>query len=142
MNPSLSSIRWLHVLSAALAVMALSFLILTVIVAVYAFFLAIQARGAPDQSAISHFAARISPPLIPWLEVVLTFLVAVVVARRAKRAHASHGLIIGVLAGLLSLAVPLVFVGRLGLRNSAFFLVIAGLGWVGGLVGQRRTDST
>ena len=142
MNLSLSSIRWLRVLSAALAVIALSFLILTVIVAVYAFVLAFQARGAPDQSAISHFAARVSPKLMPWLEVSLTFLAAVIVARRAEKASATHGLFIGILAGLLSLAVPLAFAGRLGLRNLVLFLIIVGLGWVGGFVGQKRTDRT
>ena len=142
MNHSLSSIRWLRVLSAALAVVALSFLILTVIVAVYAFGLAFQARGAPDQTAISHFAARVSPKVMPWLEVVLTFLAAVVVGRRTERASAIHGLFIGILAGLLSLAVPLAFAGRLELRNLVLFLIIVGLGWVGGFVGQKRTDRT
>jgi hypothetical protein len=142
MNPSLSSIRWLRVLSAALAVMALSFLILTVIVAGYAFVLAFQARGAPDQSAISHFAARVSPKLMPWLEALLTFIAAVIVARRAETARATHGLFIGILAGLLSLAVPLAFAGRLGLRNLVLFLIIVVLGWVGGFVGQKRTDRT
>ena len=142
MNHSLSSIRWLRVLSAALAVIALSLLSLTVIVAVYAFVLAFQARGAPDQAAISHFAARVSPKLMPWLEGALTFLAAVIVARRAEKARAPHGLFIGILAGLLSLAVPLAFAGRLGLRNLVLFLIIVVLGWVGGLVGQKRTDRT
>jgi hypothetical protein len=142
MNHSLSRIRWLRVLSAALAVIALSFFILTVIVAVYAFVLAFQARGAPDQSAISHFAARVSRQLMPWLEVSLTFLTAVMVARRAEQAGATHGLFIGILAGLLSLAVPLAIAGRLGLRNLVVFLIIVGLGWVGGFVGQKRTDRT
>jgi hypothetical protein len=122
--------------------MALSFLLLTVIVAVYAFVLAFQARGAPDQSAISHFAARVSPQLMPWLEASLTFLAAVIVARRTKQAGATHGLLIGILAGLLSLAVPLAFAGRLGLRNLVVFLIIVGLGWVGGFLGQKRTDRT
>lgn len=140
MSHTLSSTRWLRVLGAALAVIGLSFLILTIIVAVYAFVLAIQARGAPDQSAISHFAARLSPKLMPWLEMFLTFFAAVVVARRAEKAGAAHGLWIGILAGLLSLAVPLAFAGRLGLRNLVLFLIIVGLGWVGGLVVQKRTD--
>jgi hypothetical protein len=140
MNHLLASIRWLRVLSAALAVIALSMLLLTVIVAVYAFVLAFQARGAPDQSAISHFAARVSPKLMPWLEVSLTFFAAVIVARRAEKARATHGLFLGILAGLLSLAVPLAFAGRLGLRNWVLFLIIVGLGWVGGLVAQKRTD--
>jgi hypothetical protein len=140
MNHSLSSIRWLRVLGAALAVIALSFLILTIIVAVYAFVLAFQARGAPDQSAISHFAARVSPKLMPWVEVFLTFLAAAIVGRRAEQASAIHGLLIGILAGLLSLAVPLAFAGRLGLRNLVLFLIIVGLGWVGGFIGQKRAD--
>ena len=122
--------------------MALSFLILTVIVAVYAFVLAFQTRGAPDQAAISHFAARVSPKLMPWLEGALTFLAAVIVARRAEKARATQGLFIGILAGLLSLAVPLAFAGRLGLRNLVLFLIIVVLGWVGGFVGQKRTERT
>jgi hypothetical protein len=86
MKHSVTSFRWLRVLSAALAIVARSFLSLAVIVAGYAFVLALQARGAPDQSAISHFAARISPKLMPWLKVGLTFLAAVMVARSAQQA--------------------------------------------------------
>ena len=142
MKHSLSSIRWLRVLSAALAVVALSFLILTVIVAVYAFVLAFQARAAPDQSAISHFAARVSPKLMPWLEGFLTFLGAVWVTRRTREATAIDGLFIGILAGLLSFAVILAFGGRLGLHALLFSLVVVGLGWLGGFVGQKRTRGT
>ncbi len=142
MNQVLSSIRWLRVLSAALAVIALSFLLLTVIVAVYAFVMAFQARGAPNQSAISNFGATVSPKLMPWLEMFLTFFAALVVARRAEKAPATHGLFVGILAGLLSLAVPLAFAGRLGSRNLVLFLIVVGLGWVGGFVGQKRTDRT
>lgn len=121
---------------------ALSFIILAVIVAVYAFVLAFQARGAPDQSAINHFAARVSPKLMPWLEAFLTFLAAVLVARRAAKASATHGLFIGILAGLLSLAVPLAFGARLGPHNVVFFLIVVGLGWLGGFVGRKRPGST
>ena len=138
MNYSLSSIRWLRVLSAALAVIALSFLILTVIIALYAFGLAFQARGAPDQTAINHFAARVSPRVMPWLEVVLTFLAAVVVSRRTEKDGAIHGFFIGILAGLLSLAVPLALSGRLGFHNLVFFLIAVGLGWLGGTVARKR----
>lgn len=142
MNHSLSSIRWLRVLGAALAVIALSFLILIVIITVYAFVLAFQARGAPDQTAINHFAARVSPKLMPWLEMFLTLLVAVRVARRTEEVSIIDGLFIGILAGLLSLAVKLAFGGRLGLHNLVFFLIVVGLGWLGGFVGQKWTRKT
>ncbi len=139
MSYSSSGIRWLRVFGAGLAVVALSFLALMVMITVYALVLAFQARGAPDQTFINHFAARISPRLMPWLEMLFTLVMAFRVARRARKAHLMHGLLIGILAGLLSLAVTLAFGGRLGLRNLVFFLICVGLGWLGGFVGQRRT---
>ena len=142
MNYSSSRTRWLRILGAALAVIALSFLILTVIITVYAFLLAFQARGAPDQTAINHFAARVSPKLIPWLEMLLTLLVAIMVARRTEQASIIDGLFIGILAGLLGMAVTLALGGRLGLHNLVFFLIVVGLGWLGGFVGQKRTGRT
>ena len=134
MSYSLSRIRWRPVVGAALAVIALSFLVLMVMIAVYAFFLAFQARGAPDQKAINHFAKMVSPKLMPWLQMLLTLALAVRVARRVEKARILHGLVIGVLAGLLSVAVTLPFGGRLGLHNLLLFLVIVGLGWLGGFV--------
>ena len=142
MNHSSSRVRWLRVLGAALGVVALSFLILTVITAVYAFILAFQTRGAPDQTAISHFAARVNPKLMPWLEGFLTFLGAVWVTRRTREATAINGLFIGILAGLLSFAVILAFGGRLGFRALLFSLAVVGLGWLGGFVGQKRKRGT
>ena len=138
MKGSLSNIRWLRVLGAAVAVIAGSFLILMVVTTVYAMVLAFQARGAPDQNAINHFAARVSPKLMPWLELLLTVVVARFVARKTEKAITLHGLLIGILAGLLSLAVTAAFGARLGMHSLVFFLVIVGLGWVGGFVGQKR----
>jgi hypothetical protein len=140
MDDSSSRIRWLRVLGAALAVIALSFLILIVMVTVYALVLAFQARGAPDQIAINRFAASISPKLMPWLEMLMTLVVALRVARRARKASIMHGLLIGFLAALLSLAVTLAFGGRLSFRNLLLFLVVVGLGWLGGFVGRKMTD--
>jgi hypothetical protein len=138
MNYSLSRSRWLHDLGAALAVIVLSVLIITITVTVYAFVLALKARGTPDQSAINHFAARVSPMLLPWLEMLLTLVVAIGVARRAEEAGIMDGLVIGVLAGLLSLAVTLALGGRLSLYKVLFFLIVVGLGWLGGVVGRRK----
>jgi hypothetical protein len=139
MNDSISSIRWLRVLGAAVAVVTESFLILMVVVSVYAFVLALQARGAPDQNAINHFASSLSPKLLPWLEMLLTLVTTLIVARRAENAGFIEGLFIGLLAGLLSLTVRLTFGGRLGLQDLVFLLTIVGLGWLGGFVGQKQT---
>ncbi len=141
MSTSLSKIRWRRVLGAAFAVIALSFLVPIVVTTVYAFVLAFQARGAPDQAAIRHFAASISPKLMPWLEMVLTLLLALRVARVTEGARIISGLIVGILAGLLSLAVTLAFAGRLGLRSSLFLLIVVALGWLGGFIGQKTVSS-
>ena len=119
--------------------MALSFLSLMVMTTIYAMVLAFQARGAPDQDAINHFAASVSSRLMPWLEMLLTLVIALRVARRAPKARTMHGLFIGILAGLLSLAVTLAFGGRLGLRSLLFFLIVVALGWLGGFVGYKTT---
>ena len=142
MNYSLSSVRWLRILIAAVAVIAVSFLLLMVIITGYAFVLAFQVRGAPDQNAINHFAAKVSPKLMPWLEMLLTLVVTFIVARRAETASIVQGLFIGILAGLLSLAVILAFGGQLGLHNLVFLLTVVGLGWLGSFVGQKKTGRT
>jgi hypothetical protein len=69
-------IRWRRVLGTALAVIGLSFRLLFVPFIVYAFVLAVRALGTPDQAAINGFAATISPALMPWLERVLTPVLA------------------------------------------------------------------
>jgi hypothetical protein len=138
MNYSPSKIRWLRVLGAAIAVIALSFLILMAVVVVYAFVLAFKARGAPDQNAINRFAAWVSPKLMPWLEMLLTLVVTLKVAQRAENAIVMHCVLTGILAGLLGLAVTLAFGGRLGSHNLLIALVVMGLGWLGGFVGERR----
>jgi hypothetical protein len=126
---------------AALAVVALSFLALFVPIIVYAFVLAFRARGAPNQAAINQFAAAISPRLMPWLERILTFFLAFWVVRRSEAAHAIDGLLVGVLSGLLGLGVTLAFGGRLTLHSLLAFLVLSGLGALGGFLGQKMSPA-
>jgi hypothetical protein len=132
-------LRIRRVLGAGFAVIALSFLLLFVPIIVYAFALAFQARGAPDQAAINRFAAMLSPALMPWLERVLALALAFWVVRRTKAARAVDGLFVGVLAGLLGTGVTLAFGGSLSMRSMASFLIIVGLGWLGGFVGQKMS---
>lgn len=130
-------IRLRRVLVASFAVIVSSFLLLFVPIIVYAIALAVQVQGAPDQVGINHFAAMISPALMPWLEQLLTLLLAFWVVRRTEAARATDGLFLGVLSGLLSLTVVLAFGGRLTSRSLVFWLVSVGLGWLGGSVGRR-----
>jgi hypothetical protein len=126
-----------RVVGAGFAVIAGSFLALFVPIIVYAFVLAVRALGAPDQAAINRFAATLSPALMPWLERVLTPVLACWVVRRTEEARAIDGLAVGLLAALLGLGVTLAFGGSLAARSMVSFLILVGLGWLGGLIGQR-----
>jgi hypothetical protein len=138
----LSNIRWLRLLSAALAVIGLSLVILMIVTAGYATALAFQARGAPNQIAINHFAAGMSPQAMPWLECVLTFVLSFGVFRRTKELRPIHGLLLGILAGLFAVVVMLCFRGHLGLRSFLIFVLMVALGWVGGLCAQKWPAKT
>jgi len=132
-----SGIRPRRVLVAAAAVVAASLLALFVPIIIYAFVLAFRVRGAPDQAAINKFAAVMSPALMPWLVRILTLLVAFWSVWRSEAPRALEGLAIGVVAGLLNMAVSLAFGGALSVRSLVVFLVVAGLGWLGGFIGCR-----
>lgn len=139
-RPGSRGIRARRVLSAGVAVIAGSILLLFVPIIVYAFVGAFRARGLPDQTAINHFAATVSPMLMPWLERVLTPVLAVWAVRRTEQARAVDGLAVGILAGVLGLGVTLAFGGSLTVGSMISFLVLAGLGWLGGLLGQRMSS--
>jgi hypothetical protein len=124
------------VLGAAAAVIVLSFLVLMGIVTAYAFVLAFQARGVPDQTAINHFAATISRRVMPWLEALLTFLMAWRISR-VTDASKADGILVGLLSGLLSSAIVLAFGGHLTRPRLIVFVALTALGWLGGLAGRR-----
>lgn len=139
MDDRLGGIRARRVIGAGFAVIALSVLLLFVPILVYAFMLAFRARGAPDQAAINHFAATISRALMPWLERLLTLLLAFWVVRRTEAARATDGLFVGLLAGMLGLGVTLAFGGHLTARSIVSLLIIVGLGWLGGFAARRMS---
>ena len=129
--------QWLRVAGSAIAVVLFSFLAITVITFGYAFVLAIKVRGRPDQAAISHFASAISRWLMPLLEMFFTFFVAMFVSKKIENNNSLHGLFIGTLAGLLSVALNLSLGGHLHNTTIFFFLMVIGLGYFGGYTGQR-----
>jgi hypothetical protein len=137
MNSSILRLRWLRILGAALAVIGFSFVALMIVTAGYAFVLAYQARGAPDQSAINRFAAEISPRFVPWLECFLALLLSFTIGRKTDRCSITQGLLIGILAGMLGLAVALFFRGHLSSSSIVFSFGVAGAGCIGGLLGKK-----
>lgn len=89
------TIRCLQIIGAGLAVVALSFVILPLITTVYAFQLAIEACGSPNQAAIGRLAAKLSHWIMPASRAFLTFLAAVLIARRTGRGAVLNGVLVG-----------------------------------------------
>jgi hypothetical protein len=125
-----SQIRWGRVTWTALAVFALSFLIVFLTVGVYALSLAFQARGAPDQTMIQQFANRYAPWIGSITVILLTFLGVRWLARFVRAAVQFHGLVLGILISLVNL----IFVGIGSFNFSALLItiLIIGSGWLGG----------
>jgi hypothetical protein len=118
-------------------VIAGSFLVLFVPVIAYAVGLAVGARGVPDQRAINTFAAMLSPALMPWVERALTPAVTLWAVRRDPDTRPVDGLFTGLVTGVLSVGVTLAFGAALAIGSVINMLILAVLGWLGGLLGQR-----
>lgn len=129
--------NWLRILGAALGVIAASFISSMIVIFVYALVLAIQARGAPNQTTINHFAAAISPKMLPWLELFWAFTLSFRIGRKTEAESSTQGLFIGILAGMLSLLIPLCFRGGLSLFSVFLLLGIIGCGYIGGIFGEK-----
>jgi hypothetical protein len=133
-----TNIRWLRVVVSSFLIIVMSFLVVTIITAGYSFVLAFEAHGKPDQAAISHFAAMISRWMMPLLEIFFTFIIAFISTKKTNNNISIHGLLIGILAGLLSTIMKIGFGGQLNYRTYIFFLIIVVLGFLGGFFTQNQ----
>jgi hypothetical protein len=146
MATAAAPIRWGRIALVGVLAPVMSLVLVTLIVTVYAAYLAIQARGQPDMKLINRFAAQIAPWAASALTIVLTALGAFWVARSAPARAQLHGTLIGVVAALLSLLPSLI--SSRGLTPIALLAaaLIVGAGWVGGLIasrsGRNRAAST
>ncbi len=127
MNGQFSQIKWVRVILAALVVYVLSYLLVFLIVTGYATLLAFQARGAPDQTMIESFANQFAPWIGPVSLLIFTYLGARHGARRVESAHELHGILLGALAGLISL-----FSEGFGLVTLVTVVLTIAAGWLGG----------
>jgi hypothetical protein len=130
--------KWGRVLLAAVAVLVADLLAITLVVTAYAFKLAFEARGAPDQVKIAQFAGQFGRSSWFVIGAVLTILAAAWVVRRAQHSPRRHGAVVGVIAGIITslpgLAFSLRTLGEFGVTVAAGVLG----GWLAGKVGIAR----
>ena len=134
----LTNIRWLRVVVSSLLIVLSSFLVVTLITSGYAFILAFEAHGKPDQAAINHFASSISRWMMPLFELFFTFVISFISTKKTMNNVSIHGLLIGILAGFFSTMMKIGFGDQFNYRIYIFFLIIVGLGFVGGFFSQRQ----
>jgi hypothetical protein len=132
----MARIRWVRCVLAGVGAFAASVLLIAVIVFAYAFGLAFQVRGAPDQAKIQAFVQGLTPMWGPIARVALT-VVAGVWASRGMKSPALQGAVVGLacaLAGLLRGWPP-------SLWTAAVFGAVLAAGVLGGLLGSRKSPT-
>jgi putative membrane protein (TIGR04086 family) len=137
-----ASLRWGRILLAGALAPLLSFVLVTLIVTVYAASLAFQARGQPDSTLINQFAAQVAPWATPALTALLTLLGGLWVGRAVPSRAPLHGLLVGVVAALLSLLLSLFGARGVQVTTLLACVVIVAAGWVGGLIASRAGRTT
>jgi hypothetical protein len=123
----------LRVLTAAVAVVAATFLLITLITTGFAFKLAFQARRAPDPARIGQFAQQVAT--IVWTPslAALAIPAAFLAARAARSRDVFIGLEVGALAAILGCAPWF----RATPRGIIDVLVITAAGTLGGILARR-----
>ena len=133
MTAQFSQIRWGRVILTTVVVYILSFLTIFAIVTGYATYLALQARGAPDQTMISEFANQYAPWIGPISLILFAALGAMWMARRLETAIPLHGAILGALASLVNV----IFDG-LSLNALVTTILTIAAGWLGAQLQARK----
>jgi hypothetical protein len=126
--------KWGRILLGGIGVPVAGLLLVTLITTGYAFKLAFEVRGAPDQARIGQFAGHLSRSYWWILQVLVTAPVAAWAAGKTPHSRPLHGALIGLVAALAGLALAF----TVNFRTVAEFLLTVGAGWLGGAIAARR----
>jgi len=119
--------KWSRILVAGIGTSLAVFLVITLAATGYAFKLAFEVRGAPDQARIGQFAAHLGRSYWWVLQILLTVPAAVWAVRKVQRSHQLHGVLVGLVAAA-GFAMSL----TLSVRTMAAVALTVGAGWLGG----------
>jgi hypothetical protein len=122
------SMRWGRILLAGIGSCAAVLLVITLVATGYAFKLAFEVRGAPDQARIGQFAEHLGRSFWWVLQILLTVPAAAWAVRKVQRSHQLHGVLVGLVAAATGFAMAF----TLSARTMAEFALTVGAGWLGG----------
>jgi putative membrane protein (TIGR04086 family) len=126
--------KWGRILAAGIGTALAVMLVVTLLATGYAFKLAFEVRGAPDQARIAQFSEHVGRSFWWILQILLTVPGAAWAARKAQRSHQLHG----VLTGLVVAATGLLLSFTTSTRTMAEAALTVGAGWLGGVLAARR----
>jgi len=120
--------KWGRILVAGIATYAAVLLVITLVVTAYAFKLAFEVQGAPDQTRIGQFAEYLSRSSWWILQILLTVPAAAWAARKVQSSHRLHGVLIGLVVAVAGFVMGF----TMSFRTIAEFALTVGAGWLGG----------
>ena len=127
--------KWGRIVLVGIAVPAVAFLVITLAATGYAFKLALEVRGAPDQMRIGQFAAHLGRSYWWILVILLTVPATRWAARRIPASRGLHGTLIGVVVA----GVGLLLGFTMSLRTIVGFVLTVSAGWLGGVLAARAS---
>ena len=126
--------KWSRILVAGIGTSVAVFLVITLAATGYAFKLAFEVRGAPDQARIGQFAAHLGRSYWWVLQILLTVPAAVWAVQKIQRSHQLHGVLVGLVAAAAGFAIAF----TVSARTLAAFALTVGAGWLGGAMAARH----
>jgi hypothetical protein len=122
-----------RIIIGSVLVVILSVFFVLLVVTGYAMYLAIEARGAPDQELINRFAERFGSGYTLPIEVIFTYLAALWIKRKSLPAKIPAGFIIAIGVIIIGLLQTLVFNGFFNTIDLLWYGLILVAGWIGGI---------
>jgi hypothetical protein len=126
--------KWGRILVAGIGTCVAVFLVITLVATGYAFALAFEVRGAPDQARIGRFAEHLGRSYWWVVQILLTVPAAAWAVRKVQNSHQLHGVLIGLVAAATGFAMAF----TLNVRTMAEFALTVGAGWLGGAIAAHR----
>lgn len=122
-----------RIIIASVLAVVISIFFVFLIVTGYAFYLAFEARGAPDNELINRFAGKIGANYTLAIEVVFTFLAALWIKRKSLPAKIPAGFIIATGVIIPGVFQTLVFHNFFNTIDLLWYGLILIAGWIGGI---------
>jgi hypothetical protein len=120
--------KWIRIFVAGIGTQAAVLLLITLVVTGYAFKLAFEVQGTPDQTRIGQFAEYLGRSFSWALRILLTVPAAAWAVRKVRSSHQLHGVLVGLVVAVTGLVMGF----TMSVRTIAEFALTVGAGWLGG----------